>query len=392
MSTEKIFETHGNVYTLDAIVTDCQATEGGFAVTLDRTPFFPGGGGQEADVGTIDGNSVIRLHEVGEDIVHTLQNPFQVGQTVKCELDVDTRLRRMQNHGGEHIVSGIVNRKYGFNNVGFHMGEDDITIDFDGVLDRAQLCEIERLANMAIIEDRPISVFFPSPAELEKLEYRSKKALSGRVRIVEIEGFDRCACCAPHLPRTGMVGLIKILDFIHYKGGIRVHLLCGLDALDDYHRRYAASAEISTLLSAPQNEISSAVSRLHEENGQLRGEIGELRRKLLALRADSIPATEGNICLFEDADANGMRYLFNLCVEKCGGVCAVFSGDDERGYKFIVGSKTQNVRELIPLMRDALSARGGGKSEMIQGSCEATREKIEGFFLGLCPEHPFGMQ
>jgi len=235
-------------------------------------------------------------------------------------------------------------------------------------------------------------VFFPSPAELEKLEYRSKKALSGRVRIVEIEGFDRCACCAPHLPRTGMVGLIKILDFIHYKGGIRVHLLCGLDALDDYHRRYAASAEISTLLSAPQNEISSAVSRLHEENGQLRGEIGELRRKLLALRADSIPATEGNICLFEDADANGMRYLFNLCVEKCGGVCAVFSGDDERGYKFIVGSKTQNVRELIPLMRDALSARGGGKSEMIQGSCEATREKIEGFFLGLCPEHPFGMQ
>ena len=251
MSTEKIFETHGNVYTLDATVTDCQATEGGFAVTLDRTPFFPGGGGQEADVGTIDGNSVIRLHEVGEDIVHTLQNPLQVGQTVKCELDVDTRLRRMQNHGGEHIVSGIVNRKYRFNNVGFHMGEDDITIDFDGVLDRAQLCEIEHLANMAIIEDRPISVFFPSPEELDVLEYRSKKALSGRVRIVEIEGFDRCACCAPHLPRTGMVGLIKILDFIHYKGGIRVHLLCGLDALDDYHRRYAASAEISTLLSAP---------------------------------------------------------------------------------------------------------------------------------------------
>ena len=380
MSTEKIFETRGDVYEILATVTDCQATEGGFAVTLDRTPFFPGGGGQEADVGTINGFSVIKITEVGEDIIHIVQNKFKVGDTVNCVLNKETRLRRMQNHGGEHIVSGIVNRKYGFNNVGFHMGEDDITIDFDGVLDRAQLCEIEHLANMAIIEDRPINVFFPSPAELDVLEYRSKKALSGRVRIVEIEGFDRCACCAPHLPRTGMVGLIKILDFIHYKGGIRVHLLCGLDALDDYHRRYTASAEISTLLSAPQGDIFAAVTRLHEENGQLRGEIGELRRKLLTLRADAVSATEGNICLFEDADANGMRHLFNLCVEKCGGVCAIFSGDDDHGYKFIVGSKTQNARELIPLMRDALSARGGGKPEMIQGSCEATREKIKEFF------------
>ena len=392
MSTEKIFETRGDVYEVFATVTGCQATEGGFAVTLDQTPFFPGGGGQEADVGTINGFSVIKLAEMGEDIIHIIQNELKVGDTVSCVLDKEIRLRRMQNHGGEHIVSGIVNRKYGFNNVGFHMGEDDITIDFDGVLDRDQLREIEHLANMAIFEDRPINVFFPSPEELEKLEYRSKKALSGRVRIVEIEGFDRCACCAPHLPRTGMVGMIKILDFIHYKGGIRVHLLCGLDALDDYHRRYITSAEISTLLSTPQNDISVAVTRLHEENGRLRGEVGELSRKLLTLRADATPQTEANICLFEDTDANGMRYLFNLCVEKCGGVCAVFSGNDEQGYKFIVGSKTKNTRDLIPLMRDALSARGGGKPEMIQGSCEATREKIEGFFLGLCPEHPFGMQ
>lgn len=380
MSTEKMFEMRGDVYEADAVVTDCRPVEGGFEVILDKTPFFPGGGGQEPDVGAIDGYAVTKLAEVGEDIVHTVSAELKVGESVKCKLDADTRLRRMQNHGGEHIVSGIVNRKYGFNNVGFHMGEDDITIDFDGVLDRAQLCEIERLANMAIVEDRPINIYFPSPEELEDLNYRSKKALSGRVRIVEIDGFDRCACCAPHLPRTGMVGLIKILDFIHYKGGIRVHLLCGLDALDDYHRRYVASAEISTLLSTPQGEISSAVSRLHEENGQLRGEISELRRKLMTLRADAIPTTEGNICLFEDADANGMRYLFNLCVEKCGGVCAVFSGDDVHGYKFIVGSKTKNARDLIPSMRDALSARGGGKPEMIQGSCEATREMIEDFF------------
>ena len=381
MSTEKIYEVQGDAYLFDACVTSCTKVEDGFEVTLDKTIFFPGGGGQQADVGDIDGISVIKLAEVGDEIVHTLTSPLEVGQTVKCRLDADLRLRRMQNHGGEHIVSGIVNRKYGFNNVGFHMGEDDITIDFDGVLDRRQLQEIEALANRAIVEDRPISVSFPAPDQLAALEYRSKKELSGRVRIVEIEGFDRCACCAPHLPRTGMVGLIKILDFIHYKGGIRVHLLCGFDALEDYHRRYTATAEISALLSAPQNQVAAAVTRLHEEIGQLRGEIGELRRKLLTLRADAVAATEGNICIFEDADANGMRHLANICVEKCGGVCAVFTGDDQNGYKYIIASRTKNLRDLIPTINQALSARGGGSPQMIQGSCTATRERIEEFFL-----------
>ncbi|MBQ9079516.1 MAG: alanyl-tRNA editing protein [Clostridia bacterium] len=380
MSTEKIYETRGDVYVTTATVTDCRPVEGGFGVTLDRTPFFPGGGGQEPDVGEINSIPVIKLQEVEDNILHILASPLQVGEQTTCTLNEDVRLRRMQNHGGEHIVSGIVNRKYGFNNVGFHMGADDITIDFDGVLTREQLCEVELLANRAVVENRPISILFPSAEQLESLDYRSKKALSGKVRIVEIEGFDRCACCAPHLPYTGMIGMIKILDFIHYKGGIRVHLLCGLDALDDYHRRYAASAEISALLSAPQGDIAAAVGRLHEENGQLRGEMGELRRKLLTLRAESVPETDSNICLFEDTDANGMRHIANLCVGKCGGMCAVFSGDDKNGYKFIIASRTKNLRELIPLMRDALSARGGGKPEMIQGSCEATRDKIEKYF------------
>ncbi len=381
MSTEKIYELRGNVYNLDACVTACTKTDNGFEITLDKTIFFPGGGGQEADCGTLGGVRLLSLSERGDDVIHLLPQPLEVGQMAECRLDTAIRLRRMQNHGGEHIVSGIVNRKYGFNNVGFHMGEDDITIDFDGVLDREQLCEVEMLANLAITEDRPIGVSFPSPEQLAALDYRSKKELSGRVRIVEIEGFDRCACCAPHLPRTGMVGIIKILDFIHYKGGIRVHLLCGLDALEDYHRRYTATAEISTLLSAPQNDISAAVTRLHEENGKLRGEIGELRRRILTLRADSIAPTDGNICIFEDADANGMRYLANICVEKCGGVCAVLSGDDQTGYKYIIASRTNNLRELVPVINQALSARGGGSPQMIQGSCTATKEKIEEFFM-----------
>ena len=190
MATEKIYELQGDLYSTDACVTACRPAEGGYEVTLDRTVFFPGGGGQEADSGTVGGLRVLSMSEQGEEVVHLLPEALEVGQAVECRLDVEPRLRRMQNHGGEHIISGIVNRQYGFNNVGFHMGSDDITIDFDGVLTREQLCRVEMLANRAVTEDRPISVSFPSPDQLAELDYRSKKALSGRVRIVEIENFE----------------------------------------------------------------------------------------------------------------------------------------------------------------------------------------------------------
>lgn len=383
MATQKIYETHGEIMQLEACVTECTACDGGFELALDRTIFFPGGGGQLPDTGEISGERVAYIREDGDRIWHGVARAMAPGQKVVCRLDAGLRRRRMQNHGGEHIVSGIVYRRYGFHNVGFHMGEQDMTIDFDGVLDRGQLWEIEQEANDAITDDRRVSISYPTPEQLALLDYRSKKALSGRVRIVEIEGMDRCACCAPHFEHTGCIGMIKILDFIHYKGGIRVHLLCGADALDDYQRRYLATADISARLSVPQSEVAGAVKQLCDEAGRLRGECGELKRRILELRAEMIAPTDGNICLFEPLDAGDMRYLVNLCHPKCGGICALFSGNDTDGYKYIIASRSRDMRALAPELNRALSGRGGGSPIMIQGSVSATQTEIEQYFSGL---------
>lgn len=379
MSTEKIYETQGETTELEAVVTACHATESGWEVTLDRTILFPGGGGQLPDVGWLDELPVTELREQEDEVWHTVGRELRPGTHVICRLDADVRRRRMQDHGGEHIVSGIVYRRYGYHNVGFHMGEDDITIDLDGVLDRAQLLEVEREANVAIAENRRVSISFPSPEELARLDYRSKRPLEGRVRIVEIEGMDRCACCAPHFEHTGCIGLIKILDVMHYKGGVRVHLLCGLDALEDYERRYAATLTISARLSVPQAEVAAAVEQLSAEAGRLRGECGELRRRLLTLKAERLTASGGNLCLFEQLEAADMRYLVNLCQDKCG-ICAVFSGDDTSGYRYIIAGRDRDMRALATELNRALSGRGGGSTQMIQGSVSATRDVIEKFF------------
>lgn len=383
METLKIYETDGHAKEFDAIVVSCEALgDGRHAVVLDRTAFFPEGGGQAADTGTVGDANVIDVQEKNGVPVHFTDRPLEVGASVHGKIDYEERFRRMQNHSGEHIVSGIVNRLYGYNNIGFHMGEDDITIDFDGVLDRAQLCEVEKIANEAVAANRRILVSFPDAEALATLEYRSKKELEGRVRIVEIEGFDRCACCAPHLKMTGEVGIIKILDFIHYKGGVRVHLLCGFDALEDYHRRYESTKRVSELLSVPQSEIVGGVEALQTECGRLRGEVGELKRRIMDIRADEVKECDGNICIFENTEPNLARYLVNACVSKCGGVCGVFSGDDESGYKYIIAARREGLRAAAKNINAALGGRGGGSDEMIQGSIAASAEKIIEYFEG----------
>lgn len=383
MEILKIYENDGHARAFEAKVLSCEAKDcGRFAVILDKTAFFPEGGGQAADTGSLGEAKVLDVREKDGIPIHFTDSPLEVGAYVHGEIDYAQRFRRMQNHSGEHIVSGIVNRLYGYNNVGFHMGEEDITIDFDGVLDRAQLREVERLANEAVVANRSILISYPDPDTLATLEYRSKKALEGRVRIVEIEGFDRCACCAPHLERTGEVGIIKILDFIHYKGGVRVHLLCGFDVLEDYHRRYESTKAVSELLSVPQSDVVDGVEALQSECGRLRGELGELKRRLMDFRAAEVKECEGNICIFENVEANLARYLVNACVEKCGGVCGVFSGDDEAGYKYIIAARRTGLRAAAKEINAALGGRGGGSDEMIQGSITATAERIIEYFEG----------
>ncbi|MBP5610221.1 MAG: alanyl-tRNA editing protein, partial [Clostridia bacterium] len=259
--TEKLYETNGSALTFSATVLSCERAGDGYAVKLDRTAFFPGGGGQACDVGLLGGVPVSGAALDGVDVIHYVNTPLTVGANVEGAVDAAVRFPRMQCHTAEHIVSGLIHAKYGYDNVGFHLGYDEVTMDFNGELSREQLDEIEDLANRAVYADLPVTVSFPSSAELLTLSYRSKLDLTENVRLVTVEGIDVCACCAPHVEKTGEIGLIRLLGFIRYKGGVRIRLVAGERALADYRARCRASQSISEMLSVPQEKIADGVAR-----------------------------------------------------------------------------------------------------------------------------------
>ena len=397
MNTLRLFDQNSHLYTFEATVLSAEAgkTPHTLAVILDATAFFPEGGGQYPDPGTLGGCPVTDVQEKGGIITHTVDishlcgapHPFEKGTVVKGELDVATRLVRMQNHTGEHIVSGIVHRRFGYKNVGFHLGDGDVTLDFDGVLTREQLDEIEDEANAIVAVCLPVTAYYPEPEELSSLSYRAKLNLTEGVRIVRVgtdeDPKDLCACCAPHVDNTGEIGLIKLLDFIHYKGGVRIHMLCGSWALADYRRRYAAVASMAAAMSVKQADVVAGFERMQAEIEDKKRIISTLRSKLEAHTVAAIPPTEGSLCLFDEGlEALEMRRLLNAAAEKCGRLCGVFSGSDEAGYRFVIGrgDPAIDLKPRIKEINTALSARGGGSSEMLQGSCTASRAVIEAFF------------
>jgi len=382
--TERLFDSDAYMRAFESTVLSCEKCDDGYDGTLAATCFFPNEGGQSSDRGRLGGASVSRVYEKQGIIYHVTDSPVEVGEVARGEISFDERFVKMQNHTGEHIISGIVHKLHGYANVGFHLGDGYMTVDFDGELTREQLDEIELLANRAVIECHPIKAYYPEPRELEALEYRSKLSLSEGVRIVDIEGVDRCACCAPHVKNTGEVGIIKILDFIRYKGGVRLNVLCGLWALLDYGERYREMHAVSTSLSVKQNEISAAVARLSDTVEQYKTRLLSAKKEILSYKLDAIEATEGNICIFEEeADMGAIRAFVNSAVEKCGGMCAVFAGNDSEGYKYIIASREIDLKARQGEISAALSARGGGSSQMLQGSSSATREQIERYFGGV---------
>ncbi len=377
MTTRRIYYEDSYAQCTDTEVTSCRPyADGKYAVTLESTVFFPEGGGQPGDVGSIGSARAVDTQEIDGEILHITDAPLTVGERVTAKIDWMRRLRLMQGHGGEHIVSGIVNRTFGLNNVGFHMGSEDITVDYDGFLDRDALSAVETEANLAVVRNMRIIATFPSESELATVSYRSKKKLSGQIRIVTVEGFDVCACCAPHLSRTGEIGMIKILDSVKYKGGVRVHLQCGLDALDDYRRRYETVRNIAVRLSSPQESIDEAVEHLESEYAECRARCARLRDGLLALRVASLERTDGNICLIEDGlDADTLMRFAIAAAEKCGGICAVFSGSDG-DYRYCMVSRSRDLRALTGTVNGVLNGRGGGSAEMIRGTARCARDEV----------------
>ncbi len=378
--TEKLYDKDSHLREFTAKVISCEREGEQWAVILDRTAFFPEGGGQAADTGILGGCPVLDVQEKAGDICHYTSAPLAVGETVTGILAWEKRFRRMQNHTGEHLLSGLVHAHYGYRNVGFHLGDGDVTVDFDGELTRAQLEELETEVNRAIAGNASVTCWYPPQEELASLDYRSKLELTKNVRLVRIEGYDLCACCAPHVSRTGEIGSLHILDFMRHRGGIRLHMLCGLDAMEDARARYQATLAISGLLSVPQLETPNAVRRVLGELEEMKQALSDARRQVLQMKAALIPETEGNLCLFEpELDMLSLRELVNAGMQKTKGICAAFTGKDG-DWKYIIGSQRADLRSMAKEINAAIGGRGGGRAEMIQGSCTAAQKEIEAYF------------
>ena len=377
--TEKLYDKDSHLKEFTGTVLSCERAGEKYAVTLNRTAFFPEGGGQQSDRGYIGDAYIADVQMKNGEILHFADKPLSVGQAYDCKLDFDFRFRNMQNHSGEHIISGIVHRIYGFNNVGFHLGAE-MTMDFDGELTRRQLDEIEDLANKAVYENLPVKAYYPTDEELKSLDYRSKLDLKENVRIVEIKGVDVCACCAPHVKATGEIGIIKILDFEKYKGGVRLLVKCGADALRDYREKYKNVLEISNLLSAKQPEVSAAVIKL---NGQLSTEkaaAAALKKRLIAEKAAGFAPQTDKTAVFEDGlDIKELQLLADALCQKAGGIRGAFSGAGG-SFAFAICGEETALGEFFTKFKAAFNTRGGGRNGIRQGTVCAERAEIEWLF------------
>ena len=354
--------------TFSASVVACEKVGEYYEAVLDRTAFFPEGGGQYADTGKIDGIDVIDVQERDHIIYHKMMGALETGKSVCGEIDWEERFSKMQQHSGEHIVSGLVHAKFGYDNVGFHMGKDAITMDFNGTITKEQLKEIEKEANAIVYQNLPIETLYPSKSELETLVYRSKIEIEGQVRIVRIPDCDVCACCAPHCKTTGEIGTIKLVGMQNYKGGVRISMLAGFRALEDYETKSENVKRISMLLSAKEFEIADEVEKLKEELMAKKSQIQELKRMLLNHKVEAMEENQEAIILFEsDLDGNGPRELANLLLAKGTKVAAVFAGS-EGNYRYVIGSKSVDTRSIAKSLNEKFQGRGGGKPDMVQGS------------------------
>lgn len=380
--TEKLFYEDSHLAEFEAKVIACRREGDRFWIELNRTAFFPEGGGQYADTGMLENVRVLDVQEEGGHIFHIAEEPLESGASVHGKIDWEERFMKMQQHTGEHIVSGLVHARFGYNNVGFHLGNENCTMDFSGEITRKELDEIELEANRAVWKNLEVQSIYPSEEELAHIKYRSKIEIEGQVRIIVIPGYDVCACCAPHVSRTGEIGAIKLINMQRYKGGVRVTMLCGVRALADYAVKQKQAELVSSMLCAKIDEISDAVSRLREENATLKYTVTEKERQLAGSCADAVPQGEEAVCMFpEGVEGDSLRLIMNRVLDGGHCVCAVFHGDDRNGYRYVIGSRNKDMRALVKEFNAAFHGRGGGKAEMVQGTAAGNREEIRKWIL-----------
>lgn len=430
MRTEKIYDENPRLLTFEAKVLSCTHTaKRGYDIILDRTAFFPEGGGQKCDRGSFlrpagtafpsaDDSArdipVLDVQIEGDIIHHFVSEPLPKGCTVSCQIDWAHRFDNMQQHSGEHIVSGLVNRHFGWNNVGFHLSESEVTLDFDGPLTEEQLAFIEQEANKAIYQNLEIKADYPSPKALASLNYRSKIELTGAVRIVEIPGYDVCACCAPHVACTGEIGMIKITNCMNYKGGVRLNILCGSRALADYHQKQQTMSALSALLSAKPEKIIASVQQINDDRFLLKGQMLNAQKTLLQMKIDTAPSETVSYFLFcEPLDNSAVHFGLDKMAERFYGFCGILLSDNtsatapaapsagkagsnsaqdadaSSGFRFQIASAEKDCRTLLASLKKRFTVKGGGNDKAVQGHITASRKELEDFFAsfiesGLC--------
>ena len=378
--TEKLYDKDAYGYEFSATVLSLTEDKKGYGIVLDKTFFFPEEGGQTPDTGTINGLEVVHVSIKDDVITHYLREPIEVGTAVAGKVDFKHRFLKMQMHSAEHIFSGLVNSRFGFNNVGFHLSDNSATMDYDGKFSYEEALELERRVNEIIVEGRKIAAVYPSKEELAALSYRSKKELSGPVRIVTVEDVDVCACCAPHVRNTSEIGVFKITSWENYKSGVRVNYLAGFRAIEDYERKLSDLREISRTLSFKQGEELNGVIKLSKDLSDLKYKEIELRNKYIELQVKSEKTDSDNgVCILSSDFSSNMKFACDILKEYYPGVRTVLCGSDEEGYRFYAESETVDLTELLKLLKEKFEVKGGGKKTAIQGTILAKSGEIRTF-------------
>lgn len=361
-------------------VLECRQAKKGYHVILDQSAFYPEGGGQPSDTGYLNSVKVNEVHEKEGELLHYTEEALEPGTEVKGQINWDRRFDLMQQHSGEHMVSGLVHESFGYDNVGFHMGSDVITIDFNGVITEAQMKAIEAKANEKIWENSAVEISYPSAEELKVLPYRSKKELTGKVRIVCFPGADICACCGTHVLHTGEIGMVKLLSVVKFREGVRIEMICGKRVLDYLNVIDEQNHGISVRLSAKPGQTAQAVERLYDENYRLKGRVMQLENDMIQREAEKYAGAE-NVLLFQEGmDAEGVRKLADAVLRGCKGRCAVFSLNPDGSYKYAIGETDGDLRAFTKDMNAVLHGRGGGKPFFVQGSVQASEKEIRKYF------------
>ena len=376
--TEKLYYNDAYQKEFSANVLSCEPCDNGFDVVLDKTAFFPEGGGQTSDIGKIAGVAITHVYEK-DGVIHHLASESVFGE-VFCEIDFARRFDKMQNHTAEHILCGVIHRLYGLDNVGFHLGEEEVVFDISEPLSEEQIKQAEDMANQVVWQNIPIEIKFPKPEELAELNYRSKLELTENVRLVGIGDVDLCACCAPHVKRTGEVGIIKVLEIMRHRGGMRIWIASGARSLRDYRMNKENIASVSASLSVPKEDTAKALLKYMKESDEVRSQLKSARRALAEEKARSIEKTDGNAVVYlSDFGKDELRAFVNVAVMNVGGMLVALSGE-EGDYKYIIASESLKLTDYIKDINSALSGRGGGKPNAVQGSFAAKLEDVKKYF------------